>query len=395
MKNDLVQEVIIYTFGYVNEELNKKFSELKNKIFNSVEYSYEEYDIYTTVINKDELKIFENNFSPVIPKDLSETDLLEEINFSEDEIFVENIFIKEPLEVIESLENKYISGRIATDTGEYKATFRLEANKSYLKKIETLFRITEKNKINYKIVNIPYISKFMSVYLADYDKSILKSEKIEKIIYDTDVPLLKEHILCWNIKEKEYESVEYVKPTEEILTYEYKVKISLDKKYLLNIEKGELMLSYIENYETLVFVTGGKTGSNLKIWEILDKADNETEKYLTNKIYSNEEYMGKSSNILYYKDSIAEFIDNLSGKDDIVLSDIKFEMSKKDKEMKLVNFMPFLREEFELKGKRDKVYLKFDYEQGYLKKEILSYIAAALNYRNKDFEFLILEEVIG
>ena len=79
MKNDLVQEVLKYTFGEVNEELNVKFGELRNKIFNSVEYSYENYDIYTTIINKDELKIFENNFSPVILEDLKESNLLEKI----------------------------------------------------------------------------------------------------------------------------------------------------------------------------------------------------------------------------------------------------------------------------------------------------------------------------
>lgn len=392
MKNELAQEVIKYTFGEVNEELNIKFNELQNKIFNSMEYSYDGYDIYGTVINKEELKIFENNFHPVIPEDLNIIDLLEEMNFSNDEIFVENIFLKESLEVIENLKNKHINGTIRTNTGEHKATFRLESNNRYLKKIETLLKITEKNKINYKITNIPYISKFMSVYLTDYDKNILKAEKIEEITYDMNVPIIREHILCWNIKEKEFESVEYVKPTEEILTYEYKLKIPLDKKYLLNLENGELMLSYIENSETLVFVAVEKIGSNLKIWEILDKINSETEKYLTYKVYSNEEYSGKRGNILYHKASIVEFIDNLSGKDDVALSDIKFEMNENDKEMKLMNFMPFLKEEFELKDKREKIYLKFNFKQGYLKKEIISYITAALNYRNKDFEFLVLEE---
>ena len=61
MKDEFVQEVIKYTLGEVNEELNRKFFDLRNKIFNSVEYSYDEYNIYGTVISKDELKIFENN----------------------------------------------------------------------------------------------------------------------------------------------------------------------------------------------------------------------------------------------------------------------------------------------------------------------------------------------
>ena len=53
--------------------------------------------------------------------------------------------------------------------------------------------------------------------------------------------------------------------------------------------------------------------------------------------------------------------------------------------------MPFLKEEFEMKTKREKIYLEFDFKQNYLKQEIISYIAAVLNYRNKDFEFLALE----
>ena len=393
MKDEFAQEVLRYTLGEVNEELNRKFFDLRNKIFNSVEYSYDEYNIYGTVISRDELKIFENNFYPVIPEDLKMVDLLEEINFSDREIFVENLFLKESPEVIKELENRPVSGVIRTDTGEYKATFRLVSDKRYLDKIETLFRITEKNKINYKVINIPYISKFMSVYLTDYDKNILKSAKIKEIIYNFDVPVLREHILCWNIKEKEFESEEYIKPAEEILTYEYKVKIPLDRKYLLNIEKGELMLSYLEDHETLVFVTGEKTGDMLKIWEILDKADSETGKYLSYKVYSNEMYVKEDGNILYHKESIAEFIDNLSVKDDIVLSDIKFELSENEREMELLDFMPFLKEEFEMKDRRSKVYLKFDFRDDYSKTEVISYIITALNYQNKDFEFLALEEV--
>ena len=130
MKDEFVQEVIRYTFGEVNEELNTRFFELQNKIFNSVEYSYDTYDIYTTVINKEELKIFENNFSPVIPEELNKTDLLDEMNFSQEEIFTENIFLEESLEKIKSLENTRIEGIIRTDSGEYNAVFRLEANKS-------------------------------------------------------------------------------------------------------------------------------------------------------------------------------------------------------------------------------------------------------------------------
>lgn len=393
MKDEFAQEIIRYTLGEINEELNRKFFDLRNKIFNSVEYSYDEYNIYGTIISKDELKIFENNFYPVIPEDLNMVDLLEEINFSDGEIFVENFFLKESLGVIKDLGNRPVSGVIKTDTGEYKATFRLVSDKRYFNKIETLFRITEKNKINYKVINIPYISKFMSVYLTDYDKDILKSSKIKEIIYDLDVPVLRGHILCWNIKEKKFDSEEYIKPAEEILTYEYKVKIPLDRKYLLNIEKGELMLSYLEDHETLVFVTGEKTGDRLKIWEILDKADSETEKYLSYKVYSNEMHAQDSKNILYYKESVAEFVDNLGVKDNIVLSDIKFEPGGNEREMELLNFMSFLKEEFEMKNKRSKVYLKFDFVDDYLKTEIISYIITALNYQNKDFEFSVLEEV--
>ena len=91
--------------------------------------------------------------------------------------------------------------------------------------------------------------------------------------------------------------------------------------------------------------------------------------------------------------SVAEFVDNLGVKDDIVLSDIKFEPGENEREMELLNFMSFLKEEFEMKNKRSKVYLKFDFVDDYLKTEIISYIITALNYQNKDFEFSVLEEV--
>lgn len=385
-----MNEVMGQTFFELKSEIVNRFFNIKENIFKSSIYGFEKYDVYSTIINEDDLKIFENHFSPVLKEDLLKEDLLEKIKFSDEDMFVENIFINESIDIIEYLNNTEIRGKIITDKGVFPALFQIRKNEKYLKKIQELYKITERNKIDWQIPNLPYSGKYMEVYLKSYDEALLDSEFIKDIKYETEASYLKGLIFCWNIKEREVEYEEFVKPTEEQLTYEYLVNVPYNKKYLVNLETGELMISYIADEESIIFITDQKTNGRLKLWEILEETEEGLEEYLIHKVYSNKTTFPNKKEIFYHKEDFMALVDSLSDIQGIKLEDIL--LDKENNELlKIIDYNFFLKEEFEIKNKRENAYLKLEYKENIFSNEIISYIVSILNMKNKDFKFAVLK----
>ena len=390
MKNRIMGEITAQTFFELKSEIVNRFSNIKEDIFKSSVYSFEEYNIYGTVISKEDLKVFENHFFPLIKEDLDKIDLLEKLRFADEDMLVENIFINENMNIIDYLDNTIIDGKIITDKGSFPATFQIRKNKKYFEKIYELYKITEKNKLNWQIPNLPYANKYMEIYLEDYDEAVLESTEIKEIEYYTEASYFKGLIFCWNIRERELEYEEFVKPTEEQLTYEYIVNVSYNRKYLVNLDTGELMISYIADENSIIFITDQKISGKLKLWEILEKTAEDLEEYLIHKVYSNEASFSDRKELLYHKEDIRTLVDSLKDIHDIKLEDIVFDIGGQEL-LKTINFNSFLKEEFEIKNKREKAYLKLEYKEDLFLNEIVSYIISVLNIRNKDFEFRALK----
>ena len=361
-------------------------------VLNSIEYGFDSYDIYTVPIEKSEINIFENYFYPMILKDLDEKELLDSDNFLEDGMLVETIFIKENIRKIKEIDGTIFEGTIETDIGVYKAKFEFRMKNEYFNILEKLYILTEKNKIPWKPINNPYITKFISVYLVDIQKEYWSSERVLDITFELgnlDINYERNYILCWNIKEKNFETEELVKPTQEQLTYEYNVKTDISRKYLVNLDEGEIFSSYIVNNEELKFIVEEKIGDKVVLWEILEKVNVELEKYLEYRIFGNETNTEKKS-VLYDISEISDILENLKDIENIKLMGVFSEPENKEIQEK-INSNNFLKEEFEIKNKREKIYLELEYHVSYIADEIISYILSVLEMQSKEFEFLAMK----
>ena len=156
-------------------------------------------------------------------------------------------------------------------------------------------------------------------------------------------------------------------------------------------EDGEVLASYVMNYEQIKFITDKKMNNKMVLWEMLDRLDIELEKYLDYKIYSNENIKAERRKLLTDTEQIKEIIHSLNDTADVKLTGIYTENENRDI-LSGIRFNGFLEEEFQIKGKREAVYLDFKYKDSYLAGEILSYIQSELELQYKDFEFLALKQ---
>ena len=392
MEKQILELVTLHTFREIKNELDTRLFNVANNVLNSIEYSFDSYDIYTVPIEKSEINIFENYFYPMILKDLGEKELLDSNNFLENGMLVETIFIKENITKIKEIDGTVFEGTIETDKGIYEAKFEFRVKNEYFNVLEKLYILTEKNKIPWKPINNPYITKFVSVYLVDIQKEYWSSEKVSDITFelgDLDINYERNYILCWNIKEKIFETEELVKPTQEQLTYEYNVKTDISRKYLVNLDEGEIFSSYIVNNEELKFIVEEKIGDKVILWEILEKVNRELEKYLEYRIFGNETNAEKKS-VLYDINEISEILENLKDIENIELMGVFSELGNKETREK-IKLNNFLKEEFEIKNKREKIYLELKYDVSYITDEIMSYILSVLEMQSKEFEFLAIK----
>lgn len=382
---ELFELVTLHTFGELKNEINERLSNIEYNLLNSVEYSFDTYEIYTVPIREEDIHIFELNFKPILDQKYE----INKYNFLEEKrIFIEDIFVKESLDEIVYLDGKIIDGIIETELGKFPAKFELSINTKYIDKIEKLYRITEKNKVLWQTVNVPYITKFISVYLIEVEENFFYSEKIKSVRYNLNLNYERNYVLCWNILIAEFEPDEMVKPTEEQITYEYTIETNVNRKYLADLEEGEVLAVFIEENRGLKFVVEKKIVNKMVVWEILDEINFELEKYLEYKIYSNRKSEYKKKKIFYSKNDIQEKIKSLIDIENISLNDIYYDSDKST--LLLFDLNEFIKEEFEIKNKRDRLYLDLNYEKGYLSNEIISYVISELLLQSKEFEFLVL-----
>ncbi len=374
MEAGLMEAITLITFNNIRNEYIEKLAAVKNDILNSIEYNFKEYNIYTVPIKREDLKIYEDYLYPVSTNYLKKADLLNKnIFMEEDGLYLEEFFVKEDFDKITTLNNQTVHGIIATDNGLFRAKFQFRINKEYFEKTEELYKITEKNKISWRTLNIPYITKFISVYLVEVeDEDYWDSKEIFSIDYDKNFSYEQNCVLCWNIRQIEYEAGEMVKPTEERLIYEYFINADINRRYLMvSPEGGEVLASYIMNYEQIKFITDKKVNNKIIFWEILGRLDTELEKYLNHKIYSNENIKREKRKLLTDTEQIKKMVYSLHDTDDIELAGIYMESENRNI-LSGIRFNSFLEEEFQIKGKRESIYLDFKHGDSYLTRDIIT-----------------------
>ncbi|MDK2802637.1 MAG: hypothetical protein KFW09_04590 [Oscillospiraceae bacterium] len=274
----ILKEVLNNIFSNLQTTTGKYISNLQNRVYDELLFE-DLFSLYTTIASKDDYDLSNKFFFPLDNSKLNDPVFnLDDIKNSVSRKKPHNIFdvyidcsYEDFYDIISS--DREFTGIISTDIKEYKATFILRQNFSYIKIVEELYNIFISNSVDWKTINFPYIWRFADVVILRYDniydhddigvdlnhaetiKSIsIDFEEFSSIIKYGMVPL-------WNLSSNNYTLSSSPIPVGEIVNYEHKIDISqLDNAGGVLLELGNYTISNIRrnNYDIVVSIKESK-----------------------------------------------------------------------------------------------------------------------------------------
>ncbi|QDX92966.1 normocyte-binding protein [Brevibacillus laterosporus] len=273
MLKQLMTGVFVNLVEY-QEEMNSK---LEKRVFGELEDQQEKHDVYVTICSKDDWDPIHDYLYPMLPEDtLNKTcdmnSLVTQLNKKE-EARLFTLFLQCDYPTIKQLlnNNRVFTGKLTTATNTKLINVRLEQNRTYMKEIEQLYTVFQKNSVPWKTVNNPYAYKFFDVILTGCDEQLDESEEILEITVDLEewesckrldkIPL-------WNIQRLQLKNSGFPTPAMDRVNFEHVLslrKTGTDHGYLVDGEEENIRYIKRTHDELTIVSPQEKAG----IWDVL------------------------------------------------------------------------------------------------------------------------------
>lgn len=394
----MIREVIEPSFKELIEHTEKMYSNLESKIYNDIILKTEDFEIFTTILNRSELSYHGNLFSPIISDEIFEVNKKELLKRLKDENLdiLETIFIPLSRENIENLdfESRKFNAYLCFENEKCKISVTLEKSKRYFDKEVKIYNLFNKNNLSWTSINNPYSRKMYDVVAIEILGDIDVIDEIIDIEYDfEDVDYVRNMVPVWNIFEKNKTVSRGVDPAGETINFIYNFssnEIKSDADALIPfIDKGEIKaISRDKNEYKIVCDTEGILEWSFFIFKNIKNFKIEDCNYpvFRNGIDSSFDRFKVQNNIIIRTKAEIMRIAELYGSNyNLKLIDMEIsEYCEINNDTYDIN--PFVRDEIRMGELSKSIILKFRAnEENYLTKDILSFIVAEVQNRIVDF----------
>ena len=383
-KKDRIDEIFLFSLKELLISSKETIDSNNQRILRSKTIENKEFNIYTTLINKDEILFYEKMLFPVLDEDVINSSYY---NTDKNEMYLGRVFINVPYSEISDFVSQIYNGNVKINDKHYNVKFKISLVNKYFEKTYEIYNLFMKNKISWKTINIPYMYKFFDVSVEEYPENMPVEGEVEEYNIELDeYKIEKNIILVWNLKKYMLNSELFIRPIIERINYEYKINISGEKKILL--ESYEKEISYIyKDEEDIVFVLDEKIDEILTVYEFM-----ESEHFMEKSEYPYGIYNNKNSYALKIEKSKEEIITFLNKinifKDIFTIEDLSLSISGYE----IVNnygFNGFIKSEFEIKDRRKKIFLVLNkIKESIFWEDSVSYLISEINLKIKELEFL-------
>ena len=383
-KKDRIDEIFLFSLKELLISSKETIDSNNQRILRSKTIENKEFNIYTTLINKDEILFYEKMLFPVLDEDVINSSYY---NTDKNEMYLGRVFINVPYSEISDFVSQIYNGNVKINDKHYNVKFKISLVNKYFEKTYEIYNLFMKNKISWKTINIPYMYKFFDVSVEEYPENMPVEGEVEEYNIELDeYKIEKNIILVWNLKKYLLNSELFIRPIIERINYEYKINISGEKKILL--ESYEKEISYIyKDEEDIVFVLDEKIDEILTVYEFM-----ESEHFMEKSEYPYGIYNNKNSYALKIEKSKEEIITFLNKinifKDIFTIEDLSLSISGYE----IVNnygFNGFIKSEFEIKDRRKKIFLVLNkIKESIFWEDSVSYLISEINLKIKELEFL-------
>ncbi|BDU50624.1 hypothetical protein [Haliovirga abyssi] len=373
------QEIFKSLLGNYFKELmveQMKFNEnLMERVLKGVENKNWGYDIYCTILKKEELTLYDDILIPILAEDLSENilplKLLSDYIKRKEKFVIGQIYIDLKFHEIKKVCEKEFIGEIHNVNGEsYRVKIKLEQNRKYKEEEKELYEGFILSGTKWKTIINPYSKRFFYVKVEGYLDEIPEDAEIERLTYNLEEyeGLKKEGYICvWNVCKTEIRSQGFPIKLSHNIGYQLDVPLegintngyilTGDNKSIINISRDENKLMV------------RATREDIKKWdsyEIRDCSRIKKEKLVEN-LYGNnklrdvvEYYMKDSLGVIRTKGEINRFINSFEESKAIKLKNVRIEeYIEGENDMEVEN--DYILDE--IRGDEKSNILKFEFEK--------------------------------
>ena len=371
----------------------KNFNQqLEDRVFNQLDNKEKDYELYTTVVARDELKIINDFLTPIIEADktaLTQEEILARIKAEEKEKIAQ-VFIAASYADIKELaaSNRSFTGKILTENNSYQITFSLEYNQAYIDKEAELYDIFKKNNLKWRTVNNPYARKIFDIIIIDFEKGLNEIEEYEKIDFDFEEfaeQSYLNYIPVWNVKKLSQKGEGFPVPAEDKINYDHFIaleNLNLNNGYLV-IPDGNNIVSVKRKRDQIVITSDQSSSNSWGLLEIIQDS-RDIDRDFTFSLLSNSRkdffinrFSNNNFNHIKSKAELNRIINSYHAIADIKLEEV--EIRNNIRSETTYDFNQFIVDEIRAKNFKQIMLLKFSGGvNDYLKYDLLSFLLSEL-----------------
>jgi hypothetical protein len=283
----LLKDVLNDVFLNLYEHSETMYQQLEDRVFSEMAGVSDSYDVYATIVSRQNLDPVHYFLRPMQVGDLEE----KKVNLTA--IVVDaiaepllQVFFSCDYRMLASIINggRIFHGTIVTNLGSITAEFILREDKRYLNQINDLYETFLNNNIPWRTINNPYAFRFAEVLLESCQRPLENDETVTEIQVDFGeygqyvqydmVPL-------WNVELLKLKSTGFPLPCEDKINFEHMVPlegIGIEHGYLAAFQNKNI--SYVRRTkQALVIVAPTELKDVWDIMRIIHPAGGKTDVY--------------------------------------------------------------------------------------------------------------------
>lgn len=373
---------------------------LEDRVFNLIRDKESNFNIYSTIVARDQLKVINDFLVPVLKEDgekKSGKDILADIG-EKDNIFLEKVFLKADYGEIKNLsqeEDRYFSGTLSTEKRSYNLKISLKYNYDYIREEEKLYKNFLENTVSWRTINNPYARRIFDVILESWEEGLEEEKNIEKIEYDLEEfesIKYRDYVPVWNIRKVYQKGEGFPVPAQNTTNYDHYISVeNLDLQNGYLVVPDGLNIISVKKKEDDIVITSNKSNSNP--WELIEITQDprEREREFEFTLLSNgkkRSFINKlvHDNTLYIKTKadIERIINSYQDISDISLEEI--EVLEDEVVGDTYDFNSFIEDEIRESSSKKTLLFKFSTGiNNYLKNDILSFLVSEIQMYFSDY----------
>lgn len=401
----LLKKVLGSVFTSLQQYGEDRYNQLEHRVFNESEYCEEDYNLFCTIVNKEEIDPTNEFLYPMIQEDLRDkiydaSEIINSIKHKE-EINIFKVFLKCSYPTFRDIISQEIvfNGTIETQGRTYEGRFILRENKEYWNLVETLYKGFIDNNVPWTTINNPYISKMAHVVLVSCEEAIEKEEAITKISVDFGeyakfinynmVPL-------WNVRELRLKSIGFPMPCEDKINYEHTIMLKEEYKnhsYIVEYKNYNID-NIIRRKDSLVICCPSEETQLWDVWQIRSRPKTTFEKY-SEPLISNSRgtsfthrFITKNARVIKTKGEIIRIINSFEASSIVEFQYLTLEQEKDNRTCDTYELNYFIQDEIreeEIK-KHMVLYFKQKDRNNYLIYDILSFLVSEIQLHYPEYK---------